>query len=355
MFDISKLVESGAISEDVQKSIQDAWDSKIKENKETVGAELREEFAKRYEHDKGNMIEAIDKMMTEKLSEEISKFIEDRKALAQEKISYKENVGKHSAKLQEFIMKKLAEELKELHGDRKGVHENFKKLEEFVVGALAKEIKEFHEDKKGVVETKVKLVAEAKAQMAKLKEAFIQKSAKVVESAVNKKLAEELAQLKEDITAAKETNFGKKIFEAYASEYQASYLNEKSETSKLMKVVDETTLKLADAEKAVKEKNAVIESKNAESKRQADLMERKETMAELLKPLGKDKSEVMSQLLESVQTANLQASFDKYLPHVMNEKPIATIKTTKVMTEAKGERSQREDAEMISFRKLAGI
>jgi hypothetical protein len=46
---ISKLVESGAISEDVQKSIQEAWDSKIKENKEVVGAELREEFAKRYE------------------------------------------------------------------------------------------------------------------------------------------------------------------------------------------------------------------------------------------------------------------------------------------------------------------
>ena len=355
MFDISKLVESGAISEDVQKSIQEAWDSKVKENKETVGAELREEFAKRYDHDKANMIEAIDKMMTEKLSEEISKFIEDRKALAQEKIAYKENVGAHSAKLQEFIMKKLSEELKELHGDRKGVHENFSKLEGFVVNALAKEIKEFHEDKKGVVETKVKLVAEAKAQMAKLKEAFIQKSAKVVESAVNKKLAEELSTLKEDITKAREISFGKKVFEAFASEYQNSYLNEKSETSKLMKVVDETTLKLADAEKAVEEKNAVIESKNAESKRQADLMERKEKMAEMLKPLGKEKSEVMAQLLESVQTNKLQSSFDKYLPHVMNEKPIATIKTTKVMTEAKGERSQREDAEMISFRKLAGI
>jgi len=100
---ISKLVESGAISEDVQKSIQEAWDSKIKENKEVVGAELREEFAKRYEHDKANMIEAIDSMMNEKLSEEITKFVEDRKALAQEKIAYKENVGKHSAKLESFI------------------------------------------------------------------------------------------------------------------------------------------------------------------------------------------------------------------------------------------------------------
>jgi len=350
---ISKLVESGAISEDVQKGIQEAWDSKIKENKEVVGAELREEFAKRYEHDKANMIEAIDSMMNEKLSEEITKFVEDRKALAQEKIAYKENVGKHSAKLESFMLSKLSEELKELHGDRKGVHENFKKMEEFVVGALAKEIKEFHEDKKGVVETKVKLVAEAKKQMAKMKEAFITRSAKVVESAVNKKLAEELKSLKEDITAARTVNFGKKIFEAFASEYQNSYLNEKSETSKLMKVVDETTLKLADAEKVIEEKKAVIESKNAESKRQADLMERKEKMAEMLKPLGKEKSEVMSQLLESVQTAKLEASFNKYLPHVMADKVVPG--KTKVLSESGGDRAQREDADLTNIRKLAGI
>ena len=350
---ISKLVESGAISEDVQKGIQEAWDSKIKENKEVVGAELREEFAQRYEHDKSNMIEAIDSMMNEKLSEEISKFVEDRKALAQEKISYKENVGKHSAKLESFMLSKLSEELKELHGDRKGVHENFKKMEEFVVGALAKEIKEFHEDKKGVVETKVKLVAEAKKQMAKMKEAFITRSAKVVENAVNTKLAEELKGLKEDISAAREINFGKKIFEAFASEYQNSYLNEKSETAKLMKVVDETALKLKDAEKAVEEKQAVIESKNAESKRQADLMERKEKMAEMLKPLGKEKSEVMSQLLESVQTEKLEASFNKYLPHVMADKAVPG--KAKVLSESGGDRAQREDADLTNIRKLAGI
>jgi hypothetical protein len=352
---ISKLVESGAISEDTQKAITDAWDSKVKENRESVSAELREEFAKRYEHDKSNMVEAIDKMMTEKLSEEISKFVEDRKALAQEKIAYKENVGKHSAKLESFILSKLSEELKELHGDRQGVHENFKKLEEFVVNALAKEIKEFHEDKKGVVETKVKLVAEAKKQMAKMKEAFITKSAKIVEQAVTKKLGEELAQLKEDITKARESNFGKTIFEAFASEYQASYLNEKSETAKLLRVVDEQALKIAEAEKSIEEKKAVIESKEVEAKRQADLMERKETMAELLKPLSKDKGEVMAQLLESVQTAKLETSYNKYLPHVMADKPVTSVKETKVITEAAGDRAQREDAELTDIRKLAGV
>jgi len=358
MFDaISKLVESGVISEDTKKGIEEAWESKIKENRDQVTAELREEFAKRYEHDKSNMIEAIDKMMSDKLGEEINKFVEDRKQLAQEKIAYKESVGAHSAKLEEFVLSKLSNEMKELHTDRKAVGENFAKLEEFVVNALAKEIKEFAEDKKSVVETKVKLVKEAKDQLAKLKEAFIKKSAKVVEGAVTKKLGEEIAQLKEDISSAREINFGKKIFEAFASEYQSSYLNEKSETAKLMKVVDETTLKLKDAEKSIEEAQTVIESKEREISQQKDLMERKATMASLLKPLSKEKAEVMNQLLESTQTGDLQKAFDKYLPAVMDDAPVATAK--KIISESNGNqadtRQQREDANLGDIRVLAGI
>ena len=355
MFDaISKLVESGVIGEETQKTIQEAWENKVKENKEQAAAELREEFAKRYEHDKNNMVEAIDKMMTDKLSEEITKFVEDRKALAMEKTTYKENVAAHSSKLESFVMNKLAEELNELNVDRKSVHENFSKLEEFVVGALAKEIKEFHEDKKGVVETKVKLVKEAKSQMKKLKEAFITKSAKVVEDAVTKKLSEELTQLKEDITAARQINFGKRVFEAFASEYQSSYLNEKSETSKLLKVVDEQMLKIEEAKKSIEEKQAVIESKEQEIARSKDLMERKETMAELLKPLSKDKADVMNQLLESVQTKDLKSAYAKYLAPVMDDKQVPS-NAKKVISEAKGDRAVREDADLTNIRKLAGI
>ena len=355
MFDaISKLVESGVISEDTQKSIQEAWNNKVKENKEQAAAELREEFAKRYEHDKKNMVEAIDKMMTDKLSEEITKFVEDRKALAVEKAGYKTKVGEHSAKLESFVMNKLASELSELHTDRKSVHENFTKLEDFVVSALATEIKEFHEDKKGVVETKVKLVKEAKEQMKKLKDAFIKKSAKVVEDAVSTQLSKELAQLREDITNAREINFGKKIFEAFASEYQASYLNEKSETARLLKVVDAQMLKIEEAKKSIEEKQAVIESKEQEIARNKDLMERKETMVELLKPLSKEKAEVMNQLLESVQTKDLKTAYAKYLAPVMDEKS-AAAPSKKIISEAQGNRSQREDADLTNIRKLAGI
>jgi hypothetical protein len=97
----------------------------------------------------------------------------------------------------------------------------------------------------------------------------------------------------------------------------------------------------------------VIESAYAESKRQADLMERKEKMAEMLKPLGKEKGEVMAQLLESVQTAKLEASFNKYLPHVMTDKAVQG--KTKVLSESGGNRAQREDADITNIRKLAGI
>jgi hypothetical protein len=359
MFDtISKLVESGVISEDTKKGIEEAWESKIKENREQITAELREEFAQRYDHDKGNMVEAIDKMMSEKLSEEIGKFIEDRKQLAQEKITYKESVGAHSAKLEEFVLSKLSNEMKELHTDRKSVGENFAKLEEFVVNALANEIKEFAEDKKSVVETKVKLVKEAKTQLAKLKETFIKKSAKIVEGSVTSKLGEEIAQLKEDITSAREINFGKKIFEAFASEYHSSYLNEKSESSRLLKVVDETTLKLKDAEKSIEEAKTVIESKEREIAQQVDLMERKATMAELLKPLSKEKADVMNQLLESTATGKLKSAYDKYLQAVMEDAPVARAK--KFISEASGDkagapRSQRDDAELGDIRVLAGV
>ncbi len=82
-------------------------------------------------------------------------------------------------------------------------------------------------------------------------------------------------------------------------------------------------------------------------------MERKEKMAEMLNPLGKEKSEVMAQLLESVSTAKLEASFNKYLPHVMADKAVQG--TTKVLSESGGDRAQREDADLTNIRKLAGI
>ena len=136
----NKLFETGIISEEVKDQITNAWESKVKEHRDSVTAELREEFAKRYEHDKSSMVEAIDAMVSERLESEIKELSEDKKALAEARVEYKKKVAEHSEKLQEFVLGQLSKEISELNEDRKKVSENFGKLEDFVVKSLAKEI-----------------------------------------------------------------------------------------------------------------------------------------------------------------------------------------------------------------------
>lgn len=355
----NKLFETGIISEEVKNQITGAWDQKVKEHRDSVTAELREEFANRYEHDKTNMIEAIDRMVSERLETEIKEFADDKAKLAEATVDYKKKVSEHSEKLQEFVLKQLTKEVAELNQDRKNVSENFAKLEDFVVKALAKEITEFAEDKKDLAETKVKLVKEAKSKFDELKSKFVERTAKVVEDAVNKKLATEIKQLKEDITASRENHFGRKIFEAFANEYGTSYLNEKSETAKLMKVVEKKEVELAEAKKAITEKETIVESKDAEIKAAADKAARTEVMNELLNPLGKDKREIMSELLESVQTAKLHSAFEKYLPAVMEDKaPKMRKQAINEGVEVTGNKEaikEDTDSNLIELRRLAGL
>ena len=80
MLDIIKqLLDKDLVTEDTRAEIQEAWDQKISEVKEEAKTEVREEFAKRYEHDKSVMVEAMDRLMNESLKKEISEFVEDRK------------------------------------------------------------------------------------------------------------------------------------------------------------------------------------------------------------------------------------------------------------------------------------
>ena len=79
---IKPLLENGIINEETSKVINEAWESKLNEAREQVRAELRDEFAQRYEHDRSIMVEALDKMVTQNLSEEIEEFHEERKAIS---------------------------------------------------------------------------------------------------------------------------------------------------------------------------------------------------------------------------------------------------------------------------------
>ena len=55
------------------------------------------------------------------------------------------------------------------------------------------------------------MVAEGKQLLNKTKESFVKRSAELVENTISNALRSEIAMLKEDITAAKENEFGRKI------------------------------------------------------------------------------------------------------------------------------------------------
>lgn len=369
MFDaIKPLLESGLINEDVGQQLNEAWESKLNEAREQVRAELRDEFAQKYEHDRNVMVEALDKMVTDHLSEEIVEFNEERKALNEDRVKAQQKLRENATKFNEFMVTKLAEEIRELRNDRKSMNESQQKLEKFIVHALAREIKEFSQDKQAVVEAKVKLVSEGRQQLEALKAKFISESAKRMNAVVTKHLKGEISQLKEDIQAARENNFGRKLFEAFASEFSVTHLNEKAETRKLMQQLQEKDQQLQESIRMIEGAKKLVESKEREVRIIKESNQREKLMDELLSPLNEEKAKLMKNLLESVQTPKLQAAFDKYLPAVLNNgmtvKPTQKVAITEstVITEITGDKSAKKEVEveegsdnLIDFKRLAGL
>ena len=361
---IKPLLDSELLSEEAQTEITEAWESKLNEARETVRAELREEFAQRYEHDKTVMVEALDRMVTEGLEAELTQVQAEKQALVEDRVRFQGKMKESATKFNSFMVTKLAEEIGELRKDRKMHTEGVAKLESFVVHALAREIQEFATDKQDVVETKVRLVREARKQLETLKARFVTESAKKMSNAVSTHLKAELGQLQEDIKVARENNFGRRIFEAYASEFGATHLNEKQEVRKLHDTIAAKDAKLSEAIKFAQKAKVLVESKEREVRMLKESNERESAMEELLSPLNKEKQEVMRSLLESVQTKRLAGAFEKYLPAVLEDR---SAKASKVIVEslstATGDKSARspdadqveEQSNVIDLKRLAGL
>ena len=358
---IKPLLDSDLITEETRQEINEAWETKLSEAREQARAELREEFAQRYEHDKTVMVEALDKMVTEGLAAEIAQVKAEKQSLSEDRVKFQHKIKESAQKFNGFLVTKLAEEIGELRKDRKMHTEGLAKLENFMVHALAREIQEFAADKRDVVETKVRLVREARSKLEGLKARFVKESAEKMSQAVSKHLKSELSQLQEDIKIARENNFGRRIFEAYASEFGATHLNEKAEVRKLYSALSTRDKQLAEAIRLAQRAKVVVESKEREIRIIKESNERDSTMEMLLAPLNKEKQDVMRNLLESVQTTRLKNAFEKYLPAVLEDR---SVKATKVITEnvsvATGDKSvpsgQQEDrSNVIDLKRLAGL
>ena len=401
MFEVLKpLLDQRLISEEVETELKEAWDNQLSEATEKVRTEIREEFAERYEHDRKNLVEALDNMVTENLAKEINEFVEDKRGVVEAKVAYTKAIKEHSEKMKKFVLESLAKEMSEFYADKKHQEENVAKMEQFVIEmlgneitefkqdknkmnesfnslenfvfkSLSEEIAEFTQDKKELIETKVALVDKAQTKLEELRKQFIRRSAKLVEETVTKTIRSEMTQLKEDIEHAKRNEFGREIFEAFAATYVTSHLNETSEVSKLKRENTAMAVQLEEAQIRISESQDTIKEREARIRVIKENSDRKEIVSELLSPLSKDKKAIMNQLLDNVKTENLRESFDKYLPSVLETGSGSNGKIRKLMEDRKpskkvvkevtGDRETKEapvatnDDEMKSILNLAGL
>ena len=363
MFEALKpLIDNGILNEETRATLEEAWNSKLDEARETIRAEIREEMANRYEHDKSTMVEALDRMVSESLTAEIQQIAAERASIAEDRVKFTEAMLAKAANFEDFLNEALAREIAELHSDRAAIKSATAKLDEFVTEGLRKEIVEFAEDKADLARAKVQLVVEGKQKLKALSEKFIQRSSALVERMTDETLRTELKQLKEDIQEAKENNFGRRIFEAFATEFTATHLNERAEIKKMQSFIERMTQQLSEAREATELAEATAQAKETEIRRINEAIERHNKINELMQPLSKEKANVMKQLLESTPTDRLEAAFKKYLTPVMEgHAPVPAAKTAlnEAKTEVTGNRTTTQDQSrnnnIYDIRRLAGL
>ena len=123
---------------------------------------------------------------------------------------------------------------------------------------------------------------------------------------------------------------------------------------------------MKEANQVAEQKAIIAESKDKEIRIIKESAERRETMANLLGSLNKEKAAVMSELLESVQTAKLQSAFDKYLPAVLNNTAKSAAQPKAMLSESRvevtGDKSAKSNVEgsesinnVIELKRLAGL
>lgn len=389
--------------------------------REEVEEQVRVEFLERFEQDKNDLVEAMDNMLTDAVKQHATESVAATKALNEERAkltqamkearaSYKAQTANHSKMLEQFVMGQLASELKELAEDHREMQaqrvklateiaeakgnydtqlaehsariEQFvmtklseelgkvkaqekelaeqrvtdakklrehriemneqtaariNKLEGFVLETLNKEIGELEEDKQALVDAKVRLIAESKSKLDETKKAFIARASKLVESTIDAQIRGELTQLKEDIKSARENLFGRRLFEAFQAEFMTSYLSEGSEVRKLQAQLNESAAQLEAANQILNEKNDQIIQATKKAKLAESKASRIQIKNELLAPLSKEKRNVMESLLDTVKTENLKEAFQKYLPTVLNEGMRSANQGRRVLSETAAE------------------
>lgn len=251
---LNSLLESGLLNEDTKTALEEAWNAKLDEVRsnirEEVEEQVREEFSVRFESDKGNLVEAMDNMLTDAVKQYAAESVVATKALNEERAN-------------------LTVAIKEARASYKAkAVEHTKMLEQFVMSQLAEELKGISEDHALMQEQRVKLAKEISEAQASYNSKLAEHTSRI-EKFVMTKLSEEIASVKSQETALAE----QRVVDAKKLREHRISMNEQTAAriNKLEGFVLETLNK--EISELEEDKNALVEAKVrmvAESKTKLD-------------------------------------------------------------------------------------
>jgi hypothetical protein len=248
---LQKLLSSELLSEEAKAEISTQWTSSVEAYKATVREEVTLEVRN----------EIAEQWQTE------------RDALV-------ENV-------QQFIDTKVTEEMSELRSDVN----RFRDLE---------------------AEYAEKLVEEKHA-MAEQLSTELDELVNKIDAFFELRLTEEFQELREDLEIVKQNDFGRRMFEAFQTEFSKNFVDEESVQAQLSSALSQ----LEEAQSTI----SSLEDSQAKMLREAKL-------ERILSTLTGKKREQMAFVLANVETARLEEAYNNFIGRVLSESSATTSDTS---------------------------
>jgi hypothetical protein len=314
---------------------------------------LRAEMAERYAQEKKAIHSAVEQFLEQELTADVSDFKKGIDEVDGMKKQYAEQI---------VAVKEQA---------RTYVAQRFGALEQVIENVMSKELGELHESEKVNRRAYLNAITEASAKAEADKEAFRQKGAAVLENIVNVQVQGTLDELREDIKAAREADFGREIYETFMTTFRRQFFDSSKEfravTTQLKEAKATNDAVKDKAWKLVKEARVRAEAAEGKAKKIQESVVRTQAINKMLKPLSGNTRVKMKHILEATNTDRLATTYRKLLPEMLNEAKKSTTKTrsrkiedTVVALKTGGQKTLTEsktadDDDIVEIQRLAGM
>lgn len=347
---LKKLLKDKVLNEETMEAIKKSFQKTLDEARVDVEKKVRAELAEQYESDKANIYTAMEKFLEQELAQHVAELREGVESVNKLKLDY----AKKSASLKEAA--------------QKYVRDRIRMMEAVIDRVLKKELKELHESEVTNRKAYLKAINDKTAVLEAERVKFREKGAAVLENIINVQVRKTMDELREDIKAAKQQNFGRELFEAFYTTFRRQFFDSRKEFQGLVKDLKEaraeTTAVKAKARKALNEAKSRVALAEAARKKVEEAVTRKAKIAKLLEGLSGQSQSQMRTLLEATKTADLEKAFKKFLPEVAVRKtqdPKAK-KLAETVVELKTggktplvESKTQDDDEIVEISRRAGV